>query len=112
MHQRVFHACVTTSLWLPLTHAHVAASDLCTCSHLPPTRTTTFLTHVAHMAASLTLPTPPLSLSSPLVAPPPTIPIRYISYVMDEYSHNSPTGLMLVAPKDYCLRAIPIILNL
>src|SRR6266481_2649314 len=90
MHHHVFHACVTTSLWPPLTHAHVAASDLHTSSHLPHTCTTTFLTHVACMAASLTLPiplmalalVPPLSLGSPLVSPPPIIPMRLISYVM------------------------------
>src|SRR6266481_2255979 len=30
----------------------------CTCGHLPPTCATTFLTHITHTAASLTLPTP------------------------------------------------------
>src|SRR6266481_1024900 len=54
MHHCIFHACVTTSLWPPPTHAHMAASDLCTCSHLPHTHAATFLTHVAHTAASLT----------------------------------------------------------
>src|SRR6266481_405858 len=90
MHHHIFHACGTASLWTPLTHTHVATSDLCTCSHLPHTCTTTFLKHVACMAASLTLPiplmalalVPPLSLGSPLILPPPIIPIRLILYVM------------------------------
>src|SRR6266481_9297635 len=46
MHHCVFHACVTTSLWPPPTHAHAAASDLRTHSHLPHTHATTFLTHM------------------------------------------------------------------
>src|SRR6266481_2239976 len=104
MHHHVFHACATASLWLPPTHTHMATSDLRAHSHLPHTHTTIFLMHVACMAASLTLPAPLWpwpshhpSLSSPLVSPPPTIPIRLISYVMNEYGHNSPISLMLVA---------------
>src|SRR6266481_5831812 len=42
----------------PFTHAPLATSDLHTHSHLPHTCTTTFLTHVAHTGASLTLPAP------------------------------------------------------
>src|SRR6266481_8335957 len=65
--------------------------------HLPHAhRTHSCLPHTARTTMALAL-TPPLSLGLPLVSPPPTILIRNISYVMDEYGHDSPTGLMLVA---------------